>query len=61
VLSLEVPGGELSRRRSAWTPPPPVYGRGYGSLHAAHVLQANDGCDFDFLVRPGRVAEPDAR
>ncbi|MEN3305032.1 MAG: hypothetical protein V7603_1234 [Micromonosporaceae bacterium] len=61
VLSLEVPGGELSRRRSAWTPPPPVYARGYGSLHAAHVLQANDGCDFDFLVRPGRVAEPDAR
>jgi dihydroxy-acid dehydratase len=61
LLSLEVPDDELSRRRSAWSPPPPVYERGYGSLHAEHVLQANDGCDFDFLVRPGRNAEPDAR
>ncbi|HKT01591.1 MAG TPA: L-arabinonate dehydratase [Rugosimonospora sp.] len=61
VLSVEVPDGELARRRSAWTPPPPRYGRGYGSLHAEHVLQANDGCDFDFLVRAGDVPEPDAR
>ncbi len=61
VLSLEVRQEELDRRRAAWQPPPPRYGRGYGSLHAEHVLQANDGCDFDFLVRPGQVPEPDAR
>ena len=23
--------------------------RGYRKLHADHVLQANEGCDFDFL------------
>jgi dihydroxy-acid dehydratase len=61
LLSLEVAGEELARRRAGWTPPPAQYERGYGALHAEHVLQANDGCDFDFLVRPGRTADPDAR
>ena len=26
---------------------------------AMHVLQADQGCDFDVLVRPGKTAEPD--
>ena len=32
----------------------PKYRRGYGRLFLDHVLQANEGCDFDFLRRvPG--------
>ncbi len=48
-LTLHVTDDELARRRAAWTPPPPHYTRGYGSLFLDHVLQANEGCDFDFL------------
>jgi hypothetical protein len=25
------------------------YTRGYGALYLEHVLQADEGCDFDFL------------
>ena len=39
-------------------PPPPHYARGYGALYLEHVLQADEGCDFDFLrARPGEPAE----
>jgi L-arabonate dehydrase len=48
-LTLHVSDDELARRRAAWTPPSPHYTRGYGSLFLDHVLQANEGCDFDFL------------
>jgi dihydroxy-acid dehydratase len=60
-LSLDVPETELVRRRADWTPPPPMYPRGYGALHAAHITQADVGCDFDFLAAPGETPEPDAR
>jgi dihydroxy-acid dehydratase len=60
-LDLLVPERELARRRATWTSPPDRYPRGYGALHAAHILQADAGCDFDFLVAPGRTPEPDAR
>jgi dihydroxy-acid dehydratase len=39
---------ELSCRRAAWKPPPPKFSRGYGKLFLDHVLQADEGCDFDF-------------
>ena len=26
-----------------------------------HVLEADQGCDFDFLARHGRVPEPEVR
>jgi dihydroxy-acid dehydratase len=48
-LDLLVDEAELGRRRAAWTPPPPPFARGYGRLFLDHVLQANEGCDFDFL------------
>jgi dihydroxy-acid dehydratase len=35
----------LARRVAVRTVPP----RGYGRLYAEHVLQADEGCDFDFL------------
>jgi dihydroxy-acid dehydratase len=60
-LHLHVPAGELAKRRAAWTPPPARYPRGYGALHAAHIMQADEGCDFDFLAAKGRTPEPDAR
>ena len=48
-LTLRVDDAELARRRAAWTPPPPHYTSGYGRLFLDHVLQADTGCDFDFL------------
>ncbi|TDY52117.1 hypothetical protein BX592_1051, partial [Paraburkholderia rhizosphaerae] len=27
--------------------------RGYGAMHQIHVMQADKGCDFDFLQRGG--------
>ncbi|MGO4154094.1 L-arabinonate dehydratase [Cupriavidus sp. YAF13] len=48
-IHLEVSDEELARRKAAWTPPPPRFGRGYGWMFAKHIRQANDGCDFDFL------------
>jgi L-arabonate dehydrase len=49
ALKLLVSDEELARRRAAWTPRAPHYERGYGRLFLDHVLQANEGCDFDFL------------
>jgi L-arabonate dehydrase len=49
TLTLRVDEAELGRRRAAWTPRPPHFTRGYGRLFLDHVLQADEGCDFDFL------------
>ena len=48
-LDLVVDEAELAARRDAWTPPPRKDERGYRRLHQDHVLQANEGCDLDFL------------
>ncbi|MER5298240.1 L-arabinonate dehydratase [Streptomyces lasiicapitis] len=58
TLQLNVPDEELIRRRAQWTPPPARCERGYGALYAEHVTQADQGCDFDFLARPGAVPDP---
>ncbi|AHH96219.1 L-arabinonate dehydratase [Kutzneria viridogrisea] len=60
LLHLHVADAELAARRCEWTPPAPRYTRGYGSLFAGHVLQADRGCDFDFLAEHGPTPEPDA-
>ena len=52
-LTLRVPDEELGRRLAAWTPPAPKYERGYGWLYCQHVLQADEGVDFDFLRARG--------
>jgi dihydroxy-acid dehydratase len=49
TLNMQVSDAELARRRAAWTPPEPRYGRGYGWMFARHIEQADKGCDFDFL------------
>jgi L-arabonate dehydrase len=48
-LDLLVDEAELEARREAWTPPEKKDDRGYRRLHEDHVLQANEGCDLDFL------------
>jgi len=48
-IHLEVSDAELARRKAAWTPPPPRYERGYGWVFSRHIMQADLGCDFDFL------------
>jgi dihydroxy-acid dehydratase len=50
TLHLHVDDSELARRRADWRPPNAHAARGYVKLYAEHVLQANDGCDLDFLV-----------
>jgi len=51
-LDLGVSDGELARRRAAWRPPTLPAARGYRRLFAERVLQAPEGCDFDFLRHP---------
>ncbi len=48
-LELLVPEAEIQRRLAQWIPPVPHYQRGYGKMFLDHILQAHDGCDFDFL------------
>jgi dihydroxy-acid dehydratase len=47
TLDLLVEPAELARRVAA--APPVVPARGYRRLYLEHVLQADAGCDFDFL------------
>ena len=49
-LTVEVDDLELARRREAWAPPDRVVMPGYQNLHVEHTLQADRGCDLDFLV-----------
>jgi dihydroxy-acid dehydratase len=58
-LTLQVSDAELARRKAAWRPPAPRYGRGYGRVFASHVTQANEGCDFDFLERGEATPDPE--
>ncbi len=50
TLRLEVDDDELDRRLQLWARPEPAYDRGYYRLYVQSVLQADRGCDFDFLV-----------
>jgi dihydroxy-acid dehydratase len=43
------PVANLAARRAAWQAPPPHYERGYGWMFSRHIMQADTGCDFDFL------------
>jgi L-arabonate dehydrase len=49
TLDVVIDDAELAQRRAAWTPPQPKDARGYRHLYEQHVLQANEGCDLDFL------------
>ena len=51
-IDLLVDEDELARRRAALPVPAPRAARGYAKLYQDHVLQADGGCDFDFLRGP---------
>lgn len=66
-ISVDIPHGkldmlvderELATRRAKWTPSS-TYERSYAALYQAHVNQAPDGCDFDFLAKISKTPEPD--
>ena len=50
-IDLLIDEDEIARRLADWTPPPKP-ARGYASLYRRSVLQAPQGCDFDFLLGP---------
>ena len=52
-IDLLVSEGELQKRKAAWRPPVAPPARGYAKLYMDHVLQAEHGCDFDFLRKAG--------
>jgi dihydroxy-acid dehydratase len=57
-LELLVPEDVLERRRASLPAPPLVADRGYERLYREHVMQADTGADFDFLVGASGAAVP---
>jgi dihydroxy-acid dehydratase len=49
-LDLLVDDRRIKQRLSESPPTRPVHKRGYTSMYSRHVLQADTGCDFDFLL-----------
>jgi len=50
VLELLVPDSEIMKRSKSRSKPKENYTRGYAKLYVDHVMQADKGADFDFLV-----------
>ncbi|MGH8690733.1 MAG: dihydroxy-acid dehydratase, partial [Burkholderiales bacterium] len=48
-IDLLISESEMQKRKSAWKSPGTAPVRGYAKLYMDHVLQAEHGCDFDFL------------
>ena len=61
TLHLDVPAAEIEARLAAWRAQHktrPADASGYRKLYVEHVLQADEGCDFDFLVGCRGAAVP---
>jgi len=58
-LTLRVPDEEIARRRATWTPRPDGVTSGYLRMFLDHVLQADEGVDFDFLRGRRPVVDED--
>jgi dihydroxy-acid dehydratase len=56
TLELDIGADALAERRAAWREPAREHTRGWPALYQAHVTQADEGCDFDFLQAPAREA-----
>ena len=51
-LTLDITNDEFERRRAVWVPPERLEAdRGYRKLFMDTVTQANEGVDFNFLVK----------
>ncbi|ETF00819.1 dihydroxy-acid dehydratase [Advenella kashmirensis W13003] len=48
-IHLEISDEELATRRAGWVAPERRFERGYGWMFSQHILQADAGCDLDFL------------
>ena len=57
-LHLDIPEGELADRLATLSLEPTPAKGGYQRLYVEHVLQADEGCDFDFLVGCRGAAVP---
>ncbi len=60
-LHLDVPAAEIAQRLADWAAtqtPDPMDASGYRHLYVQHVLQADEGCDFDFLRGKRGAAVP---
>ena len=58
-INLEVTKAEIERRLKEWSPPDRTFQRGFNKLYAAHIQQADKGCDFDFLEGTAPTPEPE--
>jgi L-arabonate dehydrase len=56
-LTLDVTEAELAGRRAAWRPTLPAV-TAYQKLYVDHVLQADRGCDLDFLTGKRQAGIP---
>ena len=58
TLRVDISDEELARRLESRPPPVLPAGGGYQRLYVDHVLQADEGCDLDFLVGCRGAAVP---
>jgi dihydroxyacid dehydratase/phosphogluconate dehydratase len=49
TIHLNISDEEMVMRKAAWQAPPKRFERGYGHMFTQHILQADQGCDFDYL------------
>jgi dihydroxy-acid dehydratase len=59
TISVNLSDAEIAARLAAWTPPDRDYPRGWGKMSAAHIRQADKGCDFDYLEGTAKIPEPE--
>jgi dihydroxy-acid dehydratase len=68
MIALDIPGrtldllvdeAELTTRKAAWKAPEAKFARGFGAIYAAHITQADKGCDFDVLKGTALTPEPE--
>ncbi len=59
TIRLEISDEELKARLAAYVPKKRPEQRGYVRLHADHVTQADQGCDYDFLEGTEPLPEPE--
>lgn len=58
-ISMDVTDSDFAKRRAAWVAPVAKFERGYGWMFSRHIMQANDGCDFDYLETGFGAAPPE--